>query len=75
MTPSHAPLRKTRKRELKFQSEPWITYDLQKSIMIKNNVFGKYIKCAISIIKEKLHNVYKHYKNMISTPLEQSKKK
>ena len=74
MISSHAPLIKTRKRELKFQSKPWITSGLQKSIVIKNKLFGRFIKCTNSIIKEKLHSDYKSYRNMISTLLKQSKK-
>ena len=70
----HAPLRKSRKRERKFQSEPWISSGLQRSIAIKNQLFGKFIKSTNSIIKEKLHNDYKSYRNMISTLLKQSKK-
>ena len=71
---NHAPLRKTRKRELKFQSKPWITSGLQKSIVIKNKLFGKFIKSTNSIIQKKLHNDYKSYRNMISTLLKRSKK-
>ena len=56
MISSHAALRKTRKREIKFQSKPFITFDLQKSIKIKNKLFGKFIKYTNSIIKEKLHD-------------------
>ena len=74
MISNHALLRKTRKRDLKFQSKPWITSCLQKSIVIKNKLFGKFIKSANSIIKEKLHNDYKSYRNMISTLLKQVKK-
>ena len=37
-------------------------------------MFGKYIKSTNSIIREKLHNDYKSYRNMISTLLKQSKK-
>ena len=74
MISNHAPLRKTRKRELKFQSKHWITSGLQKSIVIKIKLFGRFIKCINSIIKEKLHNDYKSYRNMISTLLKQSKK-
>ena len=44
MISNHALLRKTRKRELKFQSKPWITSGLQKPIVIKNEPFGKFIK-------------------------------
>ena len=71
---NHAPLRKTRKRELKFQSRPWITSGLQKSIVIKRKLFDKFIKSTNSIIKEKLHNDYKSYRSIISTLLKQSKK-
>ena len=74
MISNQAPLRKTRKRELKFQSKPWITSGLQKSIAIKNKLFGKFIKSTNSIIKGRLHNDYKSYRNMISTLLKQSKK-
>ena len=53
----------SRKRDLKFQSKPWITSGLQKSIVIKNKLFGKFIKSTNSIIKEKLHSDYKSYRN------------
>ena len=42
--------------------------------MIKNKIFGKFIKSKNSVIKEKLHNDYKSFTNMISTLLKQSKK-
>ena len=72
---SHAPLRKTRKRELKFQSKCWMTCGLQKSIMIKNELFVKFTNFANSIIKEGLHNDHKSNRNMVLTLLRQSKKK
>ena len=74
MISNHTPLCKTRKKELKFQNKPWITSGLQKSIVIKNKLFGKFTRSTNSIIKEKLHNDYKSYSNMISTLLKQSKK-
>ena len=74
MISNHAPLKKTRKRELKFQSKLWMTSSLQKTIVIENKLFGKFIKSANSIIKEKLRNDYKRYRNMISTLLKQRKK-
>ena len=73
MISNHAPLRKTRKQELKFQSKPWITSGLQKLIVIKNKLFGKFIK-STNLIKEKLHNDYKSHRNMISSLLKQNKK-
>ena len=51
MISNNAPLRKTRKRELKFQSKTWITSGGQKSLVIKNRLFGKFIKSTNSIIK------------------------
>ena len=75
MISNHAPLSKAKKRDLKFQSKPWITSGLQKSIAIKNKLFDKFIESTNPIIKEKLHNDYKIYRNMISTLLKQSKKK
>ena len=59
MISNDAPLRKITKREVKFQSKSWITSGLQKSIVIKNKLFGKFIKSTNSIIKEKLQNDYK----------------
>ena len=38
--------------------QPRINSGLRKSIVIKNKLFGKFIKSANSIIKEKLHNDY-----------------
>ena len=66
--------RKTRSQDLKFQSKPWINSGLQKSIVIKNKLFDKFIKNTNPIIKEKLHSDYKSYRNMISALLKQSKK-
>ena len=74
MISNHASLRKTTKQELKFQSKPWITSGLQKSIAIKNKLFDKFMKSSNSIIKENLHNDYKSYRNIISTLLKQNKK-
>ena len=74
MISDHAPLRKTIKQELKFQSKPSINSGLQKSTVIKNKLFGKFIKSTNSIIKEKLHNDYKKYRNMILTLIKQNKK-
>ena len=74
MISNPAALRKTRKGELKFQSKLWTTSGLQKSIVIKNKLFGKFIKKTKLIILEKLHNDYKSYRNMIPTLLKQRKK-
>ena len=51
MISNYAPLRKIKKQELKFKSKPWITSGLQKSMAIKNKLFGKFIKSINLIIK------------------------
>ena len=43
-------------------------------MVIKNKLFGKFIKSTNAIIKEMLHNGYKNYRNIISTLMKQSKK-
>ena len=40
---------------------------------MQSMLFGKFIKRTDLITKEKLHNDYKSYRNIISTLLEQSK--
>ena len=70
---NQAPLRRTKKHELKFQGKHCSTSGLQISIVIKNKIFGEFIKFTNSIIKEKLHNNYKNYRNMISTLLPKAK--
>ena len=57
---SHAPRKKTRKREIKFQSKPGITRALQK---IKNKeLFSQYIKRKNP---NNLRDDYKNYRNTI----------
>ena len=51
MISNYAPLRKIKKQELKFKSKPWINSGLQKSMAIKNKLFGKFIKSINLIIK------------------------
>lgn len=41
--------------------------------MMQSMLFGKFIKRTDLITKEKLHDDYKSYRNIISTLLEQSK--
>ena len=69
----HAPLKKVNKYKLKFKTKPWITPALQKSISIKKNLLKKIITVKDSQVKERYHNEYKDYRNMLSTILTQSK--
>ena len=66
------PLGKTHKK-LGFRSTSWITLGLQKSILIKNNLFTKFIKSNDIIKKNETHIKYKQYRNLISTVLKRSK--
>ena len=46
-----ASYRKLNKYKLKLKTKPWITPAIQKSILIKNNLFKKYIKLNDPLIK------------------------
>ena len=69
----HAPLKKVNKYKLKFKTKPWIITALQKSISVKNNLLKKFITAKDSQVKERYHNEYQDYRNMLSTILKQSK--
>ena len=66
-------LKRLPKYKLKFRTKPWITPALQKSISIKNKIFKNYIKKKDITQKNKLHNSYKIYRNLISTLKKRSK--
>ena len=70
---AHAPLKKVNKYNLKFKTKPWITPALQKSISIKNNLLKKFITVKDPQIKERYHQEYKDYRNLLFTILKQSK--
>ena len=70
---THAPLKKVKKYKLKFKTKPWITPALQKSISIKNNLLKKFITVKDPQIKERYHQEYKDYRNLLFTILKQSK--
>ena len=70
---SHAPLKKLNKKQRKFQQKPWITKGIQNAIEKKNRLFKNYIKCGDSN-KNIFHQVYKTYRNSLSTLLRRSKK-
>ena len=69
----HAPYRKLNKYKLKLKTKSWITPAIQKSILIKNNLFKKYIKQSDPLIKQGTHLKYKYYRNLFSTVLKNSK--
>ena len=43
--------RKVNKYKLKLKTKPWITSAIQKSMLIKNNFFKRYIKLSDPLIK------------------------
>ena len=58
--------------KLKFKEKPWISSSLQKSISMKSSVFKKYINKKDPHIKEKLHQIYKNYRNIIAKLIKNS---
>ena len=70
---AHAPIKKLKKKELKFLTKPWIAQGLKNSI--KNNICSKFVKRKNKILKEFHHNSYKNYWNLLSTLLKRAKEK
>ena len=54
------PYKKVKNYKLKFKEKSWVSY-LQKSILIKNSIFKKYINKKDPHITEELHEKYKNY--------------
>ena len=70
---TYAPLEKINKYKLKFQSKPWITLGLQKSISVKNKLLTNLINKKDPILKEEFHTNYQKYRNLLSTLMKKSK--
>ena len=70
---NYAPLKKINKYKLRFQSKPWITTGLQKSISVKNKFLTNFIKKKDPAKKTELNLQYKNHKNLLSTLLKKSK--
>ena len=69
----HAPLKWVNKYKLKFKIKPWITSAIQKSISVKNNLLERFINSKNSQTKKIFQELYKDYRNMLSTLLQKSK--
>ena len=69
----HAPYRKLSRYKLKLKTKPWITPAMQKLILIKANLFKKYIKLSDPLIKQEVHLKYKYYRNLLLTIFKNSK--
>ena len=68
-----ATFKKINKYTLKFNSKPWITPGLQKSISVKNKFLHDFIKKKDRTIKAEPHLKYKNHRNLIPTLLKRSK--
>ena len=54
MLDMHEPVKKFSKQKLEFRKKTWITFDLQISVSIKNNLLTKYIRSDDLVMKAKL---------------------
>ena len=68
-----ALFKKISKYKLQFKTKPWITPALQESISIKNALFEGNIKLKSPVKKNKVHQQYKYYRNLLSTLIKKSK--
>ena len=65
----HIPLKQLSKKELKFQSKPWITPAIKVSIQVKNKLYKKYLKTKSCYF----HSKFKLYRNKLNHLLKLSK--
>ena len=70
---TYAPIKRINKYKLKFKSKPWITFDLQKSISVKNKLLTNFINKKDYVLKEESHTKYKRNRHLLSTFLKKSK--
>ena len=70
---TYAPLKRIDKYKLRFNSKPWITLGLQKSILVKTKLLTKFINVKHPILKEEIHIEYKNYRSLLSTLMKKSK--
>ena len=66
----HLPLRKLSRGEVKFNSKPWVTNALRKSINHKNTLYRHFIRTTSTYS----HRKYKIYRNKLTGLLQLSKK-
>ena len=66
----HIPIRKISKRQLKFNSKPWITSAIKKSIQVKNKLYRIYLKTKSSYC----HSKFKYYRNKLNHLLKIAKR-
>ena len=66
----YIPLKQLSKRDLKFQSKPWITSVIKVSINVKNSLYKRYLKTKSLYYYIK----FKHYRNKLNHLLKLSKR-
>lgn len=66
----HAPYKVLTNKEIQWKNKPWITKGIQKSIIIKNNLYSKFKKTNDPF----WYNRYKYYRNTIKSINRTSKK-
>ena len=67
----HIPIKQLSRRELKFQSKPWITSAIKVLIHAKNKLYKKYLKTKSTYY----HSKFKYYRNKLNHLLKVSKRK
>ena len=70
----HAPFRKISNRNFKRQQKPWITRGILTSIKKRNNLFSKFKEAKSNIVKSRLQQLIKKYRNSIVALTRLSKK-
>ena len=63
---TYAPLKRMNKYKLKFQSKPWITLGLQKSISVKKKLLTNYINKRDPVLNKEFNTKYKIHRNLLS---------
>ena len=58
----HIPIKQLSKRELNFQSKPWVTSGISQSIRVKNKLYKQYIKTKSPYY----HSRFKFYRNKVN---------
>ena len=67
------PLKRINKYKMKFNSKPWITLGLQKSISVKKKLLKNFINKKDPILKEEFHTNYKKCRNLLYTLMKKNK--
>ena len=68
-----APFKKLTKKEINLQQKPWISKGILNSMKKRDTFYKDFIKEKNPVNKERLHRIYKSYRNLIVTLLRKSK--